>query len=155
MSGPKPSYPIQLTDAEQKHLEQLVRAHKSGRTQVMRAQILLTAHAHPEWSNQQIAKEARTSDRVVRRWRERWVTTHSIADAPRSGAPRHFSPSDPRPSDRNRLQFTETLRSAAESLEPCGHSSTSQRGVGKRENAFQQNRGTLAQSRATATVALP
>ena len=92
MSGLKPSYPIELTEAEQKQLEQLVRAHKSGKTQVMRAQILLSANAHPEWSNQQIAQVARTSDRVVRRWRARWVTTHSIADAPRSGAPRHFPP---------------------------------------------------------------
>jgi hypothetical protein len=27
----------------------------------------------------------------VRKWRKRWVTTHSLADAPRSGAPRRFS----------------------------------------------------------------
>ena len=41
MSGPKPDYPINLTEAERKNLEELVRAHKSGQTQVMRAQILL------------------------------------------------------------------------------------------------------------------
>lgn len=93
MSGPKPDHPITLSEAERKNLEQLVRAHKSGQRQVMRAQILLSANAHPEWSNQQIAALARTSDRIVRKWRERWVTTHSIADAPRSGAPRRFSPS--------------------------------------------------------------
>jgi hypothetical protein len=33
-----------------------------------------------------------TSDRQVRKWRKRWVTTHTLADAPRSGAPRRFSP---------------------------------------------------------------
>lgn len=93
MRGPKPDYPINLTEAERKSLEELVRAHKSGQTQVMRAQILLGANAHPEWSNQQIAQLARTSDRIVRKWRERWVSTHSLADAPRSGAPRRFSPS--------------------------------------------------------------
>src|SRR6266699_1716816 len=31
-------------------------------------------------------------DRQVRKWRKRWVTTHTLADAPRSGAPRRFSP---------------------------------------------------------------
>lgn len=93
MRGPKPSYPISLTEAERKNMEQLVRAHKSEQRQVMRAQILLSANEHPEWSNQQIAALARTSDRIVRTWRQRWVTTHSIADAPRSGAPRRFSPS--------------------------------------------------------------
>lgn len=99
MSGPKPNYPINLTEEERKNLEQLVRAHKSEQRQAMRARILLSANAHPEWSNQQIAAFARTSDRIVRAWRQRWVTTHSIADAPRSGAPRHFSPSSTCPSN--------------------------------------------------------
>lgn len=30
-------------------------------------------------------------DRQVRKWRKRWVTTHTLADAPRSGTPRRFS----------------------------------------------------------------
>jgi hypothetical protein len=29
---------------------------------------------------------------MVRKWRRRWNETHSLDDAPRSGAPRHFSP---------------------------------------------------------------
>src|SRR6266852_7276139 len=33
-----------------------------------------------------------TLDRTVRKWRGRWVKPHSLADAPRSGAPRRFSP---------------------------------------------------------------
>ena len=92
MRGPKPSYAISLTEAEVKSLQQQVRAHKTGQSQAMRAQILLSAHEHPEWSNQQIAEVAGTSDRIVRKWRGRWVGTRSIADAPRSGAPRRFSP---------------------------------------------------------------
>ncbi len=44
------------------------------------------------WSNQQIAQAAGTSDRQVRKWRARWESTQSLADAPRSGAPRRFSP---------------------------------------------------------------
>jgi hypothetical protein len=117
MSGPKPEYPINLTEVERKDLEELVRAHKSGQTQVMRAQILLSANAHPEWSNQQIAMLARTSDRIVRKWRQRWATTHSIADAPRSGAPRRFSPSSACTSDRHSMQFATAERGTTHALE--------------------------------------
>jgi hypothetical protein len=28
----------------------------------------------------------------VRKWRKRWMLSHTLADAPRSGAPRRFSP---------------------------------------------------------------
>ncbi|MCL6539817.1 MAG: helix-turn-helix domain-containing protein [Roseiflexus sp.] len=58
----------------------------------MRARIVLAAHDHPDWSNQQIAQAVGTSDRIVRKWRRRWTETHSLDDAPRSGAPRRFSP---------------------------------------------------------------
>ena len=92
MRGPKPSYPIALTKAEEEQLCQLVRAHSTGQALAMRGRIVLSANAHPEWSNQQIAQEVGTSDRQVRKWRGRWVATHRLADAPRSGAPRRFSP---------------------------------------------------------------
>jgi hypothetical protein len=44
-----------------------------------------------------------TTDRTVRTWRGRWVKTHSLADAPRSGAPRRFSPSGACAGHRHRL----------------------------------------------------
>jgi hypothetical protein len=44
-----------------------------------------------------------TTDRTVRAWRGRWVKTHSLVDAPRSGAPRRFSPSGARASHGHRL----------------------------------------------------
>ncbi len=94
MSGPKPSYPICLTEEEKKQLHSLVRAHKTGQDLVVRAKLLLLANEHPEWSNLWIAKEVGTTDRNVRKWRGRWVATHSIADAPRSGAPRRFGPEE-------------------------------------------------------------
>jgi aminoglycoside phosphotransferase (APT) family kinase protein len=92
MRGPKPNYPIALTKAEQEQLRQLVRAHTTGQTLAVRVRIILAVHEHPEWSNQQIAQEVGTSDRQVRKWRGRWVATRSLADAPRPGAPRRFSP---------------------------------------------------------------
>jgi transposase len=91
MRGPRPAYPIELTAEEVKQLHQLVRAHKSPQAQAVRARIILHASEHPESSNQQIAAQVGTSDRQVRKWRKRWVTTHTLADAPRSGAPRRFS----------------------------------------------------------------
>jgi FixJ family two-component response regulator len=103
MRGPKPAYPIALTAEEVKHLQHLIRAHTTQQTLAMRARIILTAHIHPEQSNQQIASVVGTTDRTVRAWRGRWVKTHSLADAPRSGAPRRFSPSGARASHRHRL----------------------------------------------------
>ncbi len=92
MRGPKPAHPIELTVDEVKQLEQLIRAHKTPQTQAVRARIILRAHQHPEQNNQQIASAIGTSDRTVRTWRARWVKMHSLADAPRCGAPRRFSP---------------------------------------------------------------
>jgi transposase len=92
MRGPKPFYPIELSVEQQQHLRQLVRAHSTPQTSVLRARIVLAAHDHPDWSNQQIAAHAGTADRIVRKWRRRWSDTHSLDDAPRPGAPRRFSP---------------------------------------------------------------
>jgi hypothetical protein len=92
MRGPKPQNPIKLTPKEEHTLRTLVNARNSPQGKVVRARILLAAFDHPEWSNQQIAQEARCTDWTVRKWRKRWVETHSIEDLPRPGAPRRFSP---------------------------------------------------------------
>jgi transposase len=57
----------------------------------VRAHILLSAHAHPDWSTQAIALSLGVSDRLVRKWRRRWEESGSLDDLPRSGAPRRFS----------------------------------------------------------------
>lgn len=90
--GPKPAYPIVLALDEAERLRSLVRAHSTSQAQVVRARIVLTAHDHPDWTNQAIAQHVATSDRMVRTWRRRYLETRSLADAPRSGAPRRFSP---------------------------------------------------------------
>ncbi len=92
MRGPKPTHQIHLTAEAAEQLRRLIRAHSTAQTLVVRAQIVLTAHDHPDWNNQQIALALGTSDRMVRKWRQRWCQTQSLADAPRSGAPRRFSP---------------------------------------------------------------
>src|SRR5215469_5548108 len=103
MRGPKPTHPIALTAEETKHLQQLIRAHATPQTLAVRARIILRAHEHPEQNTQQIALALGTTDRTVRKWRGRWVATHSLADAPRSGAPRRFSPSGARAGHGHRL----------------------------------------------------
>jgi transposase len=90
--GPSPSYPIQLSDDEAPQLLCLIRIHSTPQSLAFRARIVVTAHDHPDWSNQQIAQHCHTSDRIVRKWRRRWSETKSIADAPHPGAPRRFSP---------------------------------------------------------------
>jgi hypothetical protein len=92
MRGPKPLYPIELTDDEAMALRHLLRAHTTAQTHVVRAKIVLTAAEQPTWTAQQIADKVGTSDRMVRKWRRRWVETQSLSDAPRTGAPRRFSP---------------------------------------------------------------
>ena len=92
MRGPTPSYRIQLSSEQAQHLRQLVRAHTTPQTTSFRARIVLAAHDHPDWSNQQIAQHVGTADRIVRKWRRRWIETQSLDDAPRPGAPRRFSP---------------------------------------------------------------
>ena len=92
MPGPKAEYPIEFFDNEITELRRLIKSHKASQAKVRRARIVLTAHEHPDWTNQQIAREVGTSDRMVRKWRRRWVETRSLDDLPRPGAPRRFSP---------------------------------------------------------------
>lgn len=92
MPGPKPKYPIELAETEIAALRQLVAARKTPQGQALRAKIVLAAHEHPEWTNQDIARQVGCTDRTVRTWRHRWVATQRLEDLPRSGRPRRFSP---------------------------------------------------------------
>ena len=92
MRGPKPKYSIQLFDNEIIELRQLIHSRKASQGAVKRAQIIVAAHEHPEWSNQQIARAVGCSDRAVRTWRKRWVEHKNLEDLPRPGAPKRFSP---------------------------------------------------------------
>src|SRR6266498_3071836 len=87
LRGPKPHYPITLTDDTAAHLRQLMRAHSTPQAQVLRARIVLTAFEQPDWSNDLIAQTLGTSDRMVRKWRRRWVETHSLEPSRTGSAP--------------------------------------------------------------------
>jgi transposase len=59
---------------------------------VQRAQLVLLAARHPEWSNAAIARRLGCSVTTVKRWRQRWQYTDSLRDASRVGTRRMFTP---------------------------------------------------------------
>ena len=92
MRGRKTIYPITLTAEQKKQLEQLVNARNTPQGKARRAQVILLAAEHPDWTNDRIAAEARCSEKTVRIWRARWHQEQSLDDRPRPGRPRVFSP---------------------------------------------------------------
>jgi hypothetical protein len=153
MRGPKPSSPIPLTGAEAKEREQLRRAHPTPHALTLRARIMLRAHAHPEQRKQQLASAFGTTDRTVRTWRGRWVKTHSLADAPRSGAPRRFSPSGARARHGSRVSLAHTGTGAALAWE-SGRMSPARRPRSQPACHLDQSHRSLAQSRTPSPLAL-
>ncbi len=89
-----PLHPVQLAPAQVKLLLHLIQAHRTPQAVVRRARIVLSVHAHPDWSSQQLAQLLQLNARLVRKWRRRWQETHSLKDLPRSGPPRRFSSQD-------------------------------------------------------------
>ncbi len=73
-------------------LQRWMNAHTTPQAIAMRARIVATAHTYPTWNSRAIARFLGVSDRLVRKWRQRWEETHCLNDLPRSGAPRRFPP---------------------------------------------------------------
>src|SRR5207245_9005307 len=67
------------------------RAHRATQTLARLSGRIEARHAHPDWSTKQFACAVNRHENWVRKWRRRWPETHSLQDAPRSGAPRRFS----------------------------------------------------------------
>ncbi len=82
---------LQLASEELHQLKLLVQAHRTPQAIARRAQLIELSHIHPDWSTKQIARILNRHESWVRKWRRRWNETHSLKDAPRSGAPRRFS----------------------------------------------------------------
>jgi transposase len=83
---------LQLTPYELNQLKLLVQAHRTPQAIARRAQLIQLSHTHPDWSTKQVAHILNRHESWVRKWRRRWDETHSLKDAPRSGAPRRFPP---------------------------------------------------------------
>jgi hypothetical protein len=91
ISDQLPLEPVQLTPPEVKSLRQLIQAHRTPQAIARRARIILGVNSHPSWSSKQLARLLKLNDRLIRKWRQRWLESHSLKDAPRKGAPRRFS----------------------------------------------------------------
>jgi transposase len=90
MPGPRPQYPIALSETQVAALTHLSLSYTAPHAEVQRARILLLAHHHPTWSNTQIARTVGGARDTVQEWRRRWQQQGTLAPRPRPGAPRHF-----------------------------------------------------------------
>lgn len=91
MPGPQPKYAITLTAEQEARLQQLSTCYMAPFALVQRAQIVLCAYRHPEWTQGMIAQRVGCSINTVRRWRGRWQRTDSLSDVQRTGTRRTFT----------------------------------------------------------------
>ncbi len=82
---------LHLTPNEFNQLKLLVQAHRTPQAVARRAHLIEISSTHPDWSTKQVARALNRHESWVRKWHRRWNETHSLTDAPRSGAPRRFS----------------------------------------------------------------
>jgi transposase len=92
MPGPQPKYAITLAPEQEARLQHLSTCYRAPFATVQRAQIVLLAHHHPQWQNAAIAQRLGCNVNTVKRWRQRWQVTATLADAPRAGTRRTFTP---------------------------------------------------------------
>jgi transposase len=90
MPGPRPKYAIELTEPQVAALTHVSASYTAPCAHVQRARILLLAHQRPAWNNHQIAQAVASGVDTVRVWRQRWQQEPTLADRPRTGAPRTF-----------------------------------------------------------------
>ena len=86
-------YRIELAVDERERLERRVRRQTATKREVFRAQVVLLAAEGLR--NDEIAERLGTVRTTVSRWRKRFFEDRAagLADRPRSGRPRTFSPS--------------------------------------------------------------
>ena len=75
MKGPQPPV-VNLSQAEQQALEQLVNAHSTAQQIALRARIILTAHQG--LNNEQVGRTVQVGVDMVRQWRSRWLAGQAI-----------------------------------------------------------------------------
>jgi len=73
-------------------LKLLSEAHRISQAVARRILLIEASEKHPDWGTKRMAQALHRDESWVRKWRRRWQETHSLTDAPRSGAPRQFSP---------------------------------------------------------------
>jgi transposase-like protein len=88
---------IRLSREEQHHLRKVANAHSSPQAQAFRSRLILRCGQGDRPTNEQVAQEFACDPGTVGKWRSRFAAGRldGLADLPRSGAPRAFSPGGP------------------------------------------------------------
>jgi len=88
---------IRLSREEKQQLEKLSNAHSTPQARAFRCRLILRCGQLGPPTNQEVAAEFGCDPATVGKWRSRFarLRVDGLADLPRSGAPRAFSPSRP------------------------------------------------------------
>lgn len=94
MRGPPPSHVPRFKIEDIQLARGTIRQYSKAYHLVMRAKLALVLADDPMIPHEQAAAKVGLSVPAVRKWRRRWALFgFSLADAPRPGRPRSFSPS--------------------------------------------------------------
>jgi hypothetical protein len=85
---------IRLSREEKQQLEKIVHAHSSPQAQAFRSRIILRCAQPGRPTNWEVARDFGCDPGTVGKWRTRFAADRlgGLADLPRCGAPRTFSP---------------------------------------------------------------
>jgi transposase-like protein len=88
---------IRLSREEKQLLQKIANAHSSPQAQAFRSRLILRCGQTDRPTNGQVAQEFDCDPGTVGKWRSRFARQRldGLADLPRSGAPRAFSPGRP------------------------------------------------------------
>jgi len=104
MPGPQPFYQPTFSVAELRQAAAMVLRRQAPHTHVQRARLALVLAVEPALSSPEAGRRLGVHENTVRLWRKRWAMEgFSMADRPRPGRPRTFSPSADRGYQGHRL----------------------------------------------------
>jgi hypothetical protein len=88
---------IRLSREEKQQLQKVANAHSSPQARAFRSRIILRCGHGGRPTNDRVARELDCDPGTVGKWRTRFAAQRldGLADLPRSGAPRAFSPGGP------------------------------------------------------------
>jgi transposase-like protein len=88
---------IRLSRDERHELQRIVNAHSSPQARAFRSRLILRCGKADRPTNEEVAEEFGCDPGTVGKWRTRFAADRlaGLADLPRSGAPRAFSPGRP------------------------------------------------------------
>ena len=88
---------IRLSRDERQPLQKVAQAHSSPQAQAFRSRLILRCSQDDRPTNDTVAREFDCDPGTVGKWRTRFAKQRlgGLADLPRSGAPRAFSPARP------------------------------------------------------------